>query len=155
MIKTTEFIDRLEQIVYLLLVFILILSSVFIAIYSPIGAYKLTQQGTDPIHAAFLVLKDLLLVMIMLEVLWLITDYLKTKTINVEPFIIIGIISAIRKILIVGAHPLKMASKSKVILNMKEIILYTGVVLILVIALFIVRWGKCLREKVKINSKRN
>lgn len=155
MIKITEFIDRLEQIVYLLLVLILILSSVFIAIYSPIEAYQLTRQGTDPIHAAFLVLKDLLLVMIMLEVLWLITDYLKRKTINVEPFIIIGIISAIRKVLIVGAHPFEGASESNILLNMKEVILYTGVVLVLVVALFIVRWGKCLRERVKINSKRD
>ncbi|MCD6454376.1 MAG: phosphate-starvation-inducible PsiE family protein [Candidatus Aminicenantes bacterium] len=47
---------------------------------------------------------------IMLEVLWLITDYLKSKTINAEPFVIIGIISAIRKILIVGAHPLESAT---------------------------------------------
>ncbi len=153
MMKVTEFIDRLEQIIYLILVLILVLSSTFIAVYSPIEAYHLTQQGTDPIHAAFLVLKDLLLVMIMLEVLWLITDYLKTKTINVEPFIIIGIISAIRKILIVGAHPLESASEGKILLNMKEIILYTGVVLVLVIALFIVRWGKCLREGARAKSR--
>ena len=110
MIKVTEVIDKLEQVIYLILALILIMSSIFITVYSPIEAYLLTQQGTDPIHAAFLVLKDLLLVMIILEVLWLITDYLKTKTINVEPFIIIVIISAIRKSLIVGAHPLESAT---------------------------------------------
>jgi len=153
MIKVTEVIDKLEQVIYLILALILILSSIFITVFSPIEAYHLTQQGTDPIHAAFLVLKDLLLVMIILEVLWLITDYLKTKTINVEPFIIIGIISAIRKILIVGAHPLESATEGEILLTMKEIILYTGVVLVLVIALLIVRWGKHLQEGVRAKSK--
>lgn len=55
------------------------------------------------IEASLGFLSDVLFVVIILEVLRTILNYLQSRTISLEPFLIIGIISGIRKILLVSA----------------------------------------------------
>ena len=54
--------------------------------------------------AALALLNDLLLVVILLELFRTIVNFLKTRAISLEPFLHVGIIAAVRKVLTVGAE---------------------------------------------------
>ncbi len=60
-------------------------------------------QGDVP-RAVLVLLNDLLLVVILLELFHTIVNFLKTREISLEPFLHVGIIAAVRKILTVGAE---------------------------------------------------
>ena len=75
---------------------------VVVFIYSWAVFYGNVQK--DFLPAILILVNDLLLVLIILEVLRTILNYLKMKTIILEPFLFVGIIAATRKILLVGAR---------------------------------------------------
>lgn len=54
--------------------------------------------------AVLVLLNDLLLVVILLELFRTIVNFLKTRAISLEPFLHVGIIAAVRKVLTVGAE---------------------------------------------------
>jgi uncharacterized membrane protein (DUF373 family) len=56
------------------------------------------------LSASLLLLNDLLLVIILLELFRTVLNYLKTHTVTLEPFLYVGIVAAIRKILTTGAQ---------------------------------------------------
>jgi uncharacterized membrane protein (DUF373 family) len=55
-------------------------------------------------RAVLVLLNDLLLVVILLELFHTIVNFLRTREISLEPFLHVGIIAAVRKILTVGAE---------------------------------------------------
>lgn len=55
-------------------------------------------------RAVLVLLNDLLLVVILLELFRTIVNFLSTREISLEPFLHVGIIAAVRKILTVGAE---------------------------------------------------
>ena len=65
----------------------------------------LNKSGLSDVAAAIIqFVSDLLLVLIIMEVLGTITHYLKSQATSLRPFLFIGIISATRSILSVGAR---------------------------------------------------
>jgi uncharacterized membrane protein (DUF373 family) len=69
------------------------------------GWYVFYFSIRDGILGASLVLmNDLLLVIILLELFRTVLNFLKTHTITLEPFLYVGIVAAIRKILTTGAQ---------------------------------------------------
>jgi uncharacterized membrane protein (DUF373 family) len=69
------------------------------------GWFEFLQAVQDNVPRAVLVLlNDLLLVVILLELFHTIVNFLKTREISLEPFLHVGIIAAVRKILTVGAE---------------------------------------------------
>lgn len=75
---------------------------VAVFIYSWVVFYGNVQKEFLP--AILILVNDLLLVLIILEVLRTILNYLKMRTIILEPFLFVGIIAATRKILLAGAR---------------------------------------------------
>jgi uncharacterized membrane protein (DUF373 family) len=66
-----------------------------------------TNWPIDPSHLASAIIQfisDLLLVLIIMEVLGTVTNYLQSHTTSLRPFLFIGIISATRGILSIGAR---------------------------------------------------
>lgn len=65
-----------------------------------------SQKLTPTIFATSLIqfISDLLLVLIIMEVLGTVTNYLKSHTTSLRPFLFIGIVSATRGILSIGAR---------------------------------------------------
>lgn len=65
-----------------------------------------SQQLTPPIFANAIIqfISDLLLVLIIMEVLGTVTHYLQSHTTSLRPFLFIGIVSATRGILSIGAR---------------------------------------------------
>ncbi|MFZ5861530.1 MAG: phosphate-starvation-inducible PsiE family protein [Nitrospirota bacterium] len=69
------------------------------------GWYDFIQSVQNHVPRAVLVLlNDLLLVVILLELFHTIVNFLSTREISLEPFLHVGIIAAVRKILTVGAE---------------------------------------------------
>ncbi len=67
----------------------------------------ITQIGFDPTRAAQAIIQlvsDLLLVLIIMEVLGTVIHYLKSHETSLRPFLFIGIVSATRGILSIGAR---------------------------------------------------
>jgi uncharacterized membrane protein (DUF373 family) len=64
-----------------------------------------TQAGLNTMPSAIITfVSDLLLTLIILEVMGTVVSYLKTRATSLKPFLFIGIISAVRGILAVGAR---------------------------------------------------
>jgi len=57
-----------------------------------------------PMQSVFRLISETLLALIILEVLGTIINYLKVRTLRLEPFFYIGIIASIRRILAAGQH---------------------------------------------------
>lgn len=101
--------DRLEQGLYLLLLFSLILATlcVFFEIFTSWRYYWKTTNGL--LSFVFFVLDRSLLALMLLEILHTIKISLEgTVKLAIEPFLMIGIIASVRRILIISveiAHP--------------------------------------------------
>ena len=69
------------------------------------GWFEFLQSlSSGPQVAVLAFLNELLLVVILLELFRTVTHFLKTRVISLDPFLQVGIISAIRRILMVGAQ---------------------------------------------------
>ncbi len=101
-------------------------------------------------YALIMFIHELLMIMILLELVYTIITFLKEHTIPLEPFIVIGIISSLRKLLTIGAQ--MSISESQTVMAEQafqhyviELILNTGIVFVLVVALYIIRKFKTLQ----------
>lgn len=143
--RTVEVIDRTDEFIHIILGLVLLLTAFFLLVQTVITGVEQFLHRKDVVHTALLIIKDLLFVMIVLEMLWLVLNYIQTKKVNVEPFIVIGIISSIRKILVITAQPFEEAIMQKpeiFKMQMKELILETVIVFVLVVALLLIRYSK-------------
>jgi len=89
-------------------------------------------------------INDLLLVMIMMEVLKTIVSYLEDHAISLRPFLFVGIISATRRILTVGAAVAIQENLSHAALwnHLDDLIVNASVILALAIAIRLVGPGR-------------
>ncbi len=107
--KITKFYDYLERGLYSLLIFSLVLATLFIfyEIFSSWPYYLHTEEGF--INFVFFVLDRSLLALMLLEILHTIKISLEGPIkIAIEPFLMIGIIASVRRILVLSveiAHP--------------------------------------------------
>lgn len=67
------------------------------------GVKFIEELHTDYMHAFYLIINDLMLVLIIMESMETIVHYLKYQTIALKPFLHMGMIAAVRKILGAGA----------------------------------------------------
>ncbi len=106
------------------------------------GWFEFLTGFTANIPKAVLVLmNELLLVVILLELFRTIINFLKSRTINLEPFLHIGIIASVRRLLTIGAEITLHVEISPERYNqyMLDAIVNVGMILVLVFALFLYR----------------
>jgi uncharacterized membrane protein (DUF373 family) len=97
-----EFMERLETYGYISVGLSFLLLGMAVFVY---GWWEFVRVSTEHVPRAILVLmNELLLVVILLELFRTIVNFLKTRAISLEPFLHVGIIAAVRKILTVGAE---------------------------------------------------
>ncbi|HEX2915989.1 MAG TPA: phosphate-starvation-inducible PsiE family protein [Chloroflexia bacterium] len=106
----SRWLDRTDSIVYAVVGLCFVIGAVFALVYSLwdfwLSLSKIPEQD-QPGYVANTIIKlisNLLLVLIIMEVLSTVTEYLKTHANSVTPFLFIGIISATRGILSIGAR---------------------------------------------------
>ena len=130
--------DLLQFIVGLLLVLtaLVLIGQTLLALPSAITEHPIGKGMSVLIH-------DIMLVMIVLELLWTVVTYLQEHTVPLEPFLFVGIISSVRKLLLIGAQmSLSEGGVEAAHLQMRELMIHGGLVLVLVIALILVRWSR-------------
>ncbi len=104
-----------------------------------------------------IVIHDVMLIMIILELLWTIITYLREHTIPLEPFLFVGIISSIRKMLLIGAQmslheDIERLEAAKFQLN--ELAVHGGLIFIMIVSLVLIRWSKtwALRDEISVDK---
>ena len=100
--RAEAWLDRADQGIYILVALL------FLAAALAMGIYALVTFAVH-IRDDFLLqliafINDLLLVLIIMEVFGTVRSYLTSGTTSVKPFLYIGIISATRRILAIGAQ---------------------------------------------------
>jgi len=106
----------------------------------------------DVIHTLVKGIQDFLMVMIVLEIFWTVMTYLKGRSVTVEPFLFIGIISSVRGIILLGTKVLEGEITSKELYHFSiEIGVHSGEIFLLAVALYLVRSSRvklqlCKRE---------
>ena len=97
-----RWLEGADQLIYWLVGLLFLVAAAAMVVYS-LTTFARDFNGHFPL-ALITFINDLLLVLIVLEVLGTVRSYLATGVTSLEPFLYIGIISATRRILAIGAQ---------------------------------------------------
>ncbi|MHB8483771.1 MAG: phosphate-starvation-inducible PsiE family protein [Nitrospiria bacterium] len=97
-----EIMEKFDKFIYLITGFSFLIIGIGAFFYSWFVFVFQVQKGF--LHAILSLINNLLLVLIIMEILRTIINYLKIQDILLEPFLFIGIIAATRKMLTAGAE---------------------------------------------------
>jgi len=106
-------------------------------------------------QSVLIAIHDILLVMIVLELLWTVLAYLREHTVPLEPFLFVGIISSVRKLLLIGAQmSIEHQTAEVVQLQLREMVTHGGLVFVLIVGLVLVRWSRRwrLKDEVRVSK---
>ncbi len=92
-----------EQYIYLSAGLILVLAAAGLIIISVVEMVSLVYSG-DYVRAMIQILDRILLVLMVAEIVYTIGRITRTRLLEVEPFLIVGIIAAVRRMLIITAE---------------------------------------------------
>jgi|SRR5215204_4500688 len=98
--RTVPWLVRADHLLYLAVALILLFSAVGIVVHALAGLSDELDKGFP--HAVSRLVNEALFVLIVLELLGTVREYLATGTVSVRVFIYVGIISAIRRIIAIG-----------------------------------------------------
>jgi len=98
---TEGLLESADETIYVLVAFLFLLAAAAMGVYSVVTFIE-NVSDDFPLDVITFV-NDLLLVLIILEVLGTVRSYLASGTTSLKPFLYIGIISATRRILAIGA----------------------------------------------------
>ncbi len=124
-----KWIIKLDTFLHMVVAAVLILSCFAITWFAFKSLLPLSRESVIQ------VINDMLLVLIILELLWTVIRFLKKKRFILGPYISIGIIAAVRRILLIEAQTSSM--KHVPVEKLYEIGLSALVVLVLIIAYYI------------------
>ncbi len=137
--RSMNMMERLEKYGYLTAGISFLLLGMLVFAY---GWFEFALGLKENISKAVLVLmNELLLVVILLELYRTIINFLKSRTISLEPFLHIGIIASVRRLLTIGAEMTLQAGITADQYNqyLLDQLVNVGVILALVFALFLYR----------------
>jgi uncharacterized membrane protein (DUF373 family) len=135
--RAVYWLEHADRVVYSLVAILFLAAAVAMTVYS-VATFVVGQQEF-PLRLVVFV-NDLLLVLIIMEVLGTVRTYLAKGHTSLDPFLYIGIISATRRILAIGAEAtLGSPTGADFGREMVELGVNAGVVLALAIALFLFR----------------
>ncbi len=106
-------------------------------------------------QAVLSAIHDILLVMIVLELLWTVLAYLREHTVPLEPFLFVGIISSVRKLLLIGAQmSIEQQTPQVVNLQLREMAVHGGLIFVLIVGMVLARWSRRWRLKEEMSLTR-
>jgi uncharacterized membrane protein (DUF373 family) len=117
-----------DDVVHVLVAIALLASALFMLVFTATNFAEIT------VSSILLVINDVLFVLIIMELLWTVIRYLKRQEFSLKPFLAIGIISSLRRILMLEAQ-MSMKEHSEVF-PLWELGLSTAVVFVLVLAYY-------------------
>jgi len=109
--------------------------------------YALENFSDLSVAATVVVVNDTLCVLIIAEVLWTIIRYLRREKFSLAPFLFIGIISSLRRILVIDAQMAVGESEHTFYENMIELGVHVAIIFILVVAYYLVKKARVLETQ--------
>jgi len=133
-------LEKLEKAIYIIAGGLLVVAA-FAMLGKAVLSLWTAFSISTPRETALRLLDDLLLVLMLVEILHTILVSLKTHVIKTEPFLAVGLIAAVRRILIITVEAAHIADLSDVVFQrtMIEISILTISILILVFSIYLVR----------------
>jgi uncharacterized membrane protein (DUF373 family) len=131
-LRATALLDRAEGLVYSAIAVLFLVAALAMAAYSVV--IFVAAEADFPLRLITFV-NDLLLVLIIMEVLSTVRTYLAGGHTTLRPFLYIGIISATRRILAVGAEATLRGARSDIVFQREMIELGVNAVVVLALAL--------------------
>lgn len=129
-----------EVVLYIAVGLLLAVASVLVLAGTVTGLVHALDQGNGAVEVAVVVLDRILLTLIVAELVYTLRFVLRTHEIVVEPFLYIGLIAVVRRILIVTAEFERTAISGRALTNLLlELGLLGLLVPSLAIAIFLVR----------------
>jgi uncharacterized membrane protein (DUF373 family) len=128
----------LEGVIYYFIAAALIIAALGALILA--GAQFFSGLSADLYDAVLRLLDALLLVMMLVEILHTINISLRQHVLTSEPFLIVGLIAAVRRMLVITAEQSRLIENPEMFrLMLLELILLGGIILALSLAIFILR----------------
>jgi hypothetical protein len=132
-----------ESVVLVLIGVALVLVAVLLLYSSMHDLNDAVHQGVEQIeHKGIEILNTVLLVMMTMEIVYTVAISLRSHTLNAEPFLIIGVIAGIRRMLVITATSTEQEVHPEVFHNMLvELGLLAATVVALALAIGILRYS--------------
>jgi phosphate starvation-inducible membrane PsiE len=103
-LKASKVLGASESVVLVLIGLALVLVAVLLLYSSMYDLNQAVRQGPGEIeHKAIEILNTVLLVMMTMEIVYTVAISLESHTLNAEPFLLIGVIAGIRRMLVITA----------------------------------------------------
>src|SRR5437868_3931543 len=133
-----------ESVVLVLIGVALVLVAVLLLYSSMYDLIAAVHEGPGAIeHKAIEILNTVLLVMMTMEIVYTVAISLKSHTLNAEPFLIIGSIAGIRRMLVITATSTESEANPAVFHNtLVELGLLAGTVVAMAVAICILRFSQ-------------
>ncbi len=134
--KIINSLNIIENIIYTI-VALLLVASACLLIYSEIVSFYELFYVKNHIQVAIEIIAKTLLLVMILEILYTVRITIKEHVLCSEPFLIVGLIAAIRRILIISVEVAYYQEKTHT--YMLEIGVLSGMILIFVISIVLLR----------------
>jgi uncharacterized membrane protein (DUF373 family) len=106
--KVRATISTFETVLYAAVAVLLIAAAVIVVCQAGIGLWRGTVNGVAG-GSALLVLDQLLLVLMLVEILHTVRISIHTQTLTMVPFLIVGLIASIRRVLVITMQAARLA----------------------------------------------
>ncbi len=131
-------LDYAQLVVYYGVTFILL--ATIGVLFVSVGANLLVVFEVDPLDTALAILDRVLLITIFVELLITVDIIVRERTIVAEPFLLIGLVAAIRRILLITAEAGQSLNDPERFLNLvTELGVLTALIISLAVALYVAR----------------
>ncbi len=129
-----------EDIVYIGLGLLLTASAIVLLISGGIEFVQTLAAGTF-VHSAIELLDRILLILLIVELLYTVQVSFRTHALLPEPFLLVGLIAAIRRVLVITAEFSHMPQRTETVYRdfFYELAILTGLILAVTISLVLVR----------------
>lgn len=148
--KASRYLGTAESVVLVLIGIALILVALLLLYSSMHDLYEAATGGTGAIeHGAIEILNTILLVMMTMEIVYTVAVSLQSHTLVAEPFLIIGTIASIRRMLVITATSTETEHSPDIFHNtLIELGLLAATVVALASAIWILRHSQSLKRNV-------
>lgn len=138
--KTVRFIRILETVVLTAIAIVLVILAIILLCNSVIAMWHDLVKGTVA-HTGIEILNSILLVMMIMEIVYTVTMSLESHSLVAEPFLIIGAIAAIRRMLVITAESTRLELSNPAAFQslLMELGLLGLLVLVMAVSIFILK----------------
>jgi phosphate starvation-inducible membrane PsiE len=149
--KVTALLRAAESVVLTLIAVVLVALAILLLGMSVIGMIRDVHAGTLG-NAGIEVLNSILLVMMIMEIVYTVTRSLESHLLVAEPFLIIGAIAAIRRMIVITAESTNIQATNPEAFHslLWELALLAGIVISMALAVWILRRSNAGTQSVEL-----